>query len=254
MNHPAIFIKQKVFFALTSIRFLDRLYWRKIHGFKSLSICAPSMMEKVFQRAKELGTLDKGDYYEFGIFNGHSLFRAQHIAKKHRAAGMKFYGFDSFQGLPVIKEKDTNGYFYQGQYAYPKADVIHNILSHGGDMDRITLVEGFFDRSLKKSLLTTYHMKKIAIAYIDCDLYSSTKDVLIFMKHLLMKDSLIIFDDWNAYLEKSKDKGEQLAFREFQTANPHIICIPEFLYCWHGHVFRVAKIAATEERALTHHD
>lgn len=234
-------IKQKLFLMFTKIRFLERLYWRRIHGFKSLSYCAPGMLEKVFKKAKELGTLDKGDYYEFGIFNGHSLFNVQRIAKKYKKTKMNFYGFDSFAGLPAISKEDKNGYFYQGQYAYPKSEVIKNIIVHGGEMKNIKLIEGFFNRSLKKSLIKKYKMKKITIAYIDCDLYTSTKDVLAFIKNLFMKDSLIIFDDWNAFLEKSKDKGEQLALKEFQKVNPQIKFIPEFSYCWHGQVFRIEK-------------
>lgn len=244
LDNLIIRIKQKIFLILTNIRFLERMYWRRIHGFRSLSICAPSMIKKVFQTADKFGTLKKGDYYEFGIFNGHSLFYAQQIAKKQNFTDMSFFGFDSFKGLPAIGEKDKNGYFYQGQYSYPKADVIKNIINHGGDLNRIKLIEGFFDESLKKSLIKKYNLRKIAIAYIDCDLYSSTKTVLSFIKHLLMKDSLIIFDDWNAFLEKSKDKGEQLAFREFNEANPQIKFGQEFSYCWHGQIFRVTKINA----------
>lgn len=240
-NSLIVLIKQKIFLIFSKIRFLERVYWRRLHGFKSLSYCAPKMLEKVFVRAKKLGTLDKGDYHEYGIFNGFSLLIAQITAKKYKKVKMNFFGFDSFAGLPSIGKEDSNGYFYQGQYSYPKANVINNINTHGGDLKKIKLIEGFFSKTLNKSLTEKYKMKKIAIAYIDCDLYSSTKDVLKFVKNLLMNDSLIIFDDWNAFLEKSKDKGEQLALKEFLEKNSSIKFIPEFSYCWHGQVFRVKK-------------
>ena len=119
---------------------------------------------------------------------------------------------------------------------------MNNLINNGGDMHTIKLIEGFFNKSLKKSLIKKYRMRKIAIAYIDCDLYTSTKDVLVFIKNLLIKNSLIIFDDWDISSEKNRIKGGQLAFKEFCKANPNIKFIPEFAFCWHGKVFRVSNI------------
>lgn len=202
----------------------------------------PPMMGSVFTKAEKLGTLENGDYYEFGVFNGYSIYHAQQLMKKKNRTGMRFWGFDSFAGLPEIEEKDKGGVFYKGQYSYPKEDAIKNIVTHKGDMNSISLIEGFFSDSLTPSLISKQKMKKIAVAYIDCDLYSSTKDVLAFIRPLLMKDSLIIFDDWNSFLGESKDKGEQLAFAEFREKNPNIHFASEFTYCWHGKVFRVTDI------------
>lgn len=241
MHNFTILLKQNIFLALLKIPVFEKLYWKRLEGFTSISVCAPSMLEEAFQRAGDLKTTLKGDYYEFGIFNGYSIFYAQQIAKKKNLAKMKFFGFDSFKGLPAVGKEDEGGNFKQGQYARPKKDVIKNIVSHNGDMSTIILIEGYWKNSLKKSLIKKHKMRKIAVAYIDCDLYSSTREVLTFIKPLLMKNSLMIFDDWDAFLNKGKVSGEQLAFKEFKKANPKIKFIPDFSYCWHGQVMRVTK-------------
>lgn len=43
-----------------------------------------------------------GDYLEFGVYKGGTFANAVRIAKGKRLAGMKFYAFDSFEGLPDI--------------------------------------------------------------------------------------------------------------------------------------------------------
>ncbi len=227
-----------VFKIFQPLRFIETGYWKYIHGFRPTSVCSPEVLDRAFKYAKSLHTLKNRDYYEFGTFKGYSIWKSQQLANTYGAATMKFYGFDSFCGLPKPAGIDDAGYFYEGQYNCAKATVIKNIKSHGGDLTRIHLIEGYFDKSLKKQLIYKYKMKPISIVYIDCDLYSSTKDVLSFIKNLLIKDSLILFDDWNAFSD-NKDKGEQLAFYEFKRKNPDIKFRKDFSFCWHGQAFRV---------------
>src|SRR5438105_14023665 len=57
-----------------------------------------------------------GDYLEFGVFKGRTFVPAYHFAQRNNLKGMRFYGFDSFEGLPAIKGKDEGGEFLEGQY------------------------------------------------------------------------------------------------------------------------------------------
>jgi O-methyltransferase len=227
----------KVFGVIGKFPFIEKFYWNKIHGFKSASMCAPAALDQAFTLAQKYKTVSKGDYYEFGIFKGASLLHAHDIGANN-GYPMRFYGFDSFAGLPPVSGIDKEGPFYKGQYAFSKEAVLENYRKHSSDISSITLIEGYFENSLKKSLIAKYKMKKIAIAYIDCDLYSSTKTVLEFIKELLMKDSLLVFDDWNSF-STTEIKGEQLAFFEFQKKYPKLRFVPEFTYCWHGKAFRL---------------
>src|SRR3954451_14741438 len=43
-----------------------------------------------------------GDYFEFGMFKGYTFWFAQRLAAFHGRDAMRFFGFDSFAGLPAI--------------------------------------------------------------------------------------------------------------------------------------------------------
>lgn len=71
---------------------------------------------------------------------------------------VRLYGFDSLRWLPEPAEEHEalhtfpNGEtsrFYAGQFAYPKAEVIRRLSRYGVDLNRITLVEGFYDETLR---------------------------------------------------------------------------------------------------------
>ena len=42
-------------------------------------------------------------------------------------------------------------------------------------------------------------MPKVGLVHIDVDLYSSTVEVLEFVKPLLVKGSVLVFDDWYCF-------------------------------------------------------
>ena len=52
----------------------------------------------------------EGDYLEFGTYQGRSLASAHHIAQLYGLKNMRFYAFDSFQGLPEIQGVDREGF------------------------------------------------------------------------------------------------------------------------------------------------
>ena len=64
---------------------------------------------------------------------------------------------------------------------------------------------------------------------IDCDLYSSTRDVLRFIEPLLAEECILIFDDWNCY-NKDNNKGQRKAFGELLERRSDIAIEPLFEY------------------------
>ena len=56
-------------------------------------------------------------------------------------------------------------------------------------------------------------IKHVAFARIDCDLYSSSKDVFAFLSGRLVDGAIIYFDDWT----HQADTGETKAFFEFSA-------------------------------------
>ncbi len=166
-----------------------------------------------------------GAYMEFGCFNGSSFIQAYHACKKHLKSNVpgqklskhKFYAFDSFEGLPALdKEDQSDGYdvFEEGQYAYSRKDFKAALKRGGVDLKDVMTIPGFYEDSLTDELKVRKKLPKIAIAHIDCDLYSSAKTVLNFLTDLVQDGSLILFDDYFCYKGRP-DEGVRRAFYEW---------------------------------------
>ncbi|MDY7022231.1 MAG: TylF/MycF/NovP-related O-methyltransferase, partial [Cyanobacteriota bacterium] len=218
-----------------------KVYYNYIHGFQSATPELDEALETIFKKAEELGMGNQGDYCEFGIFKGYAFWKAQNIATQFLGdfAKMRFFGFDSFQGLPEIndrKDQTKDDVFYQGQYSCGKERVINNLNSKGVDWEKTFLIEGFFEDSLSAEVKNQYNLDKIAIALIDCDLYSSTRDVLKFISDMIGDKTILIFDDWNCF-NRDNNRGQRKAFREFLEENQQFYEENFISYGAYGQVF-----------------
>src|SRR3546814_7044305 len=74
------------------------------------------------------GTLRQGDYLEFGVCKGYAFWHAQHAASRHDAPNLRFFGFDSFAGIPDVEGIDRTDHneYYKGQFDCSKQQVIAN--------------------------------------------------------------------------------------------------------------------------------
>lgn len=154
----------------------------------------------------------EGYYFEFGC-NEANTFRMAYDTF-HHLFDFKYYAFDSFEGLPEISEIDRCKIFYKGKLKQ-HIDLFKKILiNHGIPSQKFEVVKGFYKDSLNERLVKSLSEKKVAVAYIDCDLYESTVNVLNLIKNFLQPGSLIVFDDWNCFLG-SEEKGQRKAFGEF---------------------------------------
>lgn len=162
----------------------------------------------------------RGDYFEFGLYRGSNFSAAQKLAERHGLAPeMRFFGFDSFEGLPEPSGVDIAGEFRKGDYACSRAEVTATLHRRGVDWERVHLVEGWYEQSLTAQLKSRLEPGKVGVALVDCDLYGSTVPVLRFLASLVQDGSILLFDDWNCF-GRSDQKGERRAFREFLEENP----------------------------------
>ena len=221
---------------------MHRFYYQHLHGFDTANRSVLAAQGRCFDLALELGLGGSGDYYEFGLFKGYSFLNAQRQAERLHLENMRFFGFDSFKGLPRVSgiDQTTHNEFYEGQYACSKDAVVSNLTAAGADWNRIHLVEGFYDESLTDETRRDLNMGRVAIALIDCDLYSSTREVLEFLESLLVSDSILMFDDWNCF-EGSPDRGQRKALAEFTAENPDLSTRELFAYGDYGQVFLIQK-------------
>ena len=166
----------------------------------------------------------EGDYLEFGVFEGYSFARAHHTARASPfqcMRSMRFYAFDSFEGLPEITGKDAtyNRYFSKGDCRCDYGTFMRNIRRWGVNMEAVTVVRGWYADTLNEKTKSLLPIKKAAVIMIDCDLYESTKPVFDFITDYVQDGTVIIFDDWFLFRGRS-DRGEQRAFYEWLKKNP----------------------------------
>jgi hypothetical protein len=86
------------------LRLLGALGLRDESDFIALNSGGDEAIAVALDRIKAAGVT--GDYYEFGLYRGHSLWSAQQAADRLGISGMRFFGFDSFEGLPEIEAND----------------------------------------------------------------------------------------------------------------------------------------------------
>lgn len=157
-----------------------------------------------------------GDYLEFGTYRGTSFVLAMHEARKHeQLADMRFFAFDSFQGLP----HDEGTVCKTGEHACSEQQFLRLCRQAGADLSKVHTIPGFYDVSLTHILKQQYKLRP-AIVHIDCDLYTSTKTVLDWLTDLVQPGTFLIFDDWMAFERDERhpthaEYGEPRAFEEW---------------------------------------
>jgi len=184
------------------------------------------------------GNSIEGDYLEFGTYQGRSLASAHHIAQLYSLKKMRFYAFDSFEGLPEIQGVDREGFcnFKKGDFSCSQEDFLKILKRRGVDLNKVQLIPGWFDQVLNDKTKRSLPIKKAAVIWIDCDLYKSTVPVLDFITSYIQDGTIIIFDDWFAF-RGNPNRGEQLAFREWLTRNPQITASEFRKFDWSANSF-----------------
>ncbi len=121
------------------------------------------------------------DYIELGVAAGHSF---RWWVGKCVHSNSKFYGFDTFEGLP-----EDWGAFKKGdmQYAVP-----------GLNDDRATFLKGLFQDTLPGFLKNSnFESGKRKVIHLDADLFSSTLFALTSLAPYLKSGDLLLFDEFN---------------------------------------------------------
>ncbi len=124
------------------------------------------------------------DYLEFGVFEGESI---RQWAGLNRDPQSRFYGFDSFAGLPET-------------WKHTSKAVPAGFFSTGGkvpeiDDPRVQFVVGTFQESLGP-FLEEWRPRNRLVVLLDADLYSSTLFVLSSLSRYLVPGTILLFDDF----------------------------------------------------------
>lgn len=186
--------------------------------------------------------LQSGAYYEFGVFKGFSIWFAEAVARGKVSQDFRFFGFDSFEGLPET-EVDRHPAWLPGNYAAGYEAVVSAIAQNGGDLQKIELVRGYYSAPVFRAFAERHPALPAAIAVIDCDIYESAALVLGFMAPRLVPGTILLMDDYNVF-DKSDAHGERRALAEFEAAHGGFAKQHLFDFGWHGAAFVVTKGAA----------
>jgi hypothetical protein len=159
-----------------------------------------------------------GDYVEFGSWGGNTMKAAYDEISSHDPRHM--WAFDSFEGLPDTGDPHDShpslrlgGTGQGGVEQFREACDAHGIPRHA-----YTAVEGFYDQTLPP-LGVDGPPFDIALAYLDCNLHSSTATVLEFLAPRLKHGMILAFDDWHLW-SPNDVSGERRAFADFAAKRP----------------------------------
>ncbi len=135
---------------------------------------------------------------ECGVFSGNSL-NASALIARDQGVNFKFWGLDTFEGLPPLSETDK-------QYAPPNAPyrertfftetsvgAVRKLLDENGFGQEIQLLAGLFEETLPTLPETSYHFVNI-----DCDLYEPHIQCLEYFYPRMEKGGIVFFDDYHS--------------------------------------------------------
>lgn len=181
-----------------------------------------------------------GDYAEFGSHGGTTFALAyDEIIRWPRAR--KLWAFDSFAGLPEQSgDKDYHPGWKKGKMSTSLDAFVRHCRRRGIPDEAYEAIAGFYEDTLVavSGKDDTELPGDIALAYVDCDLYSSTRVVLEFLQPRLKHGMIIAFDDYFCYSDRTLS-GERKAFLDVLADGGRFRYLPYVQYGWHGMSFVV---------------
>jgi O-methyltransferase len=120
------------------------------------------------------------DYFEFGVAGGFSF---KWWLERNKEPGSRFFGFDTFEGLP-----EKWGAFEKGSMAYAMESLQVND-------PRASFYKGLFQESLVP-FLEQYDNRNRKLIHIDSDLFSAALFTLTQLYRFLKPGDIILFDEF----------------------------------------------------------
>ena len=147
--------------------------------------------------ARVLGAEEPIDYLEFGVYRGATM---RGWLERSSSSMSRFYGFDSFEGLP----ESWGNSFAAGHFA------TNGELPEIDD-PRVTFVKGWFQETLRP-FLATFQPRSRLVINNDSDLYSSTLFCLTQLDAIITPGTVLIFDEFSTPLHEFR------AFEDYCSA------------------------------------
>jgi len=135
-----------------------------------------------------------GHVMEFGVWQGRTL----KVISDH-FSNQTVWGFDSFEGLPepwfMMSSQSGPGH-PAGKFALDKEELSQVVDQFS--KKKVSLVPGWFNQTIGPWM--NDNPGAISFLHVDCDLYSSTLDILTLLNDRIVPGTVIVFDEmypWN---------------------------------------------------------
>jgi len=156
-----------------------------------------------------------GDILEFGVFKGASLIRfLTYRSILENNFSRKIIGFDTFSKFPMQKEKRDikiiKEFTLDAGNPISK-DELNSILIKKR-FENFELIEGKVEDTLKK-FINNNRNTKISLLHLDMDVYKPTKYVLDILEKRIVKNGIILIDDYGTMEGATKALDEFLKKR-----------------------------------------
>lgn len=142
------------------------------------------MLQLALDQALPMISKSNGLVCEFGVASGRSIRMTREILTPE----VTVHGFDTFTGLPEAWGNEPAG-SYTMEGAIPRFNDGQDVQFH----------KGLFSDTIPSFLDTCTHEHKkqpLAYANIDCDLYSSTMDILQLFSDRIVPGTILLFDEY----------------------------------------------------------
>ena len=175
--------------------------------------CNPNRLSKIilhyklFERVISL----KGDIVECGVFKGAS-FCVFSVFIKLFCPIKKIVGFDTFKKYPkaIFKEdkKYRKNFIKEAGSDSISRKQLFKILENKGITKNIELIQGNICKTVPEYIKKNPRLR-VSLLNLDVDLYEPTKIILENMWYKMVKNSILILDDYNVF------PGETRAVNDF---------------------------------------
>jgi O-methyltransferase len=172
------------------------------------------------------------------LYKGFSFWFANNFAHEI-GLNLRFYGFDSFEGLPK-SNVDIHRNWKEGSYSASIEDVNASLNKWGMQLP-YSLIKGWYSKKLFEKMQREQPFDNPIIVVIDCDLYESAIEVLNFIHPKMSIGLILLFDDWNAF-SGDENHGERRAVKEYENNNPSFKKSSLFSFGTYGEAFEVVNI------------
>jgi len=151
---------------------------------------------EIYKKIKEL----PGDILEFGVFKGSSLIRFmtfRSIIENNYAR--KIYGFDTFKKFPnQLRKFDlTFKKAFEKEAGNPISKKNLEQILNNKKFENYELIEGDVIKTLDKFLKKNVNLK-ISLLHLDMDVFNATKFALNKLKNRIVKNGIILIDDYGS--------------------------------------------------------